>query len=75
MPAFARREHDCRNVMLSTMQPGHDIESARHATAARLIAADKVEGTAVYNPQGAQLGQSKRSCSTSPVGKPPMRCC
>ena len=42
--------------MSSTMRTGHDIESARHSTSARLIAADKVEGTAVYNPQGDQLG-------------------
>jgi hypothetical protein len=42
--------------MSSTLQPSHNIESARHATSGRLIAADKVEGTAVYNPQGDQLG-------------------
>lgn len=33
-----------------------DIEAVRHSTSAPLIAADKVEGTAVYNPQGDRLG-------------------
>ena len=35
---------------------GLDIESARHSTSDMLIAADKVEGTAVYNPAGEHLG-------------------
>jgi hypothetical protein len=35
---------------------GLDIETARHSTSALLIAADKVEGTAVYNPLGERLG-------------------
>jgi hypothetical protein len=35
---------------------GTDIETARHDTSSTLIAADKVEGTAVYNPQGERLG-------------------
>jgi hypothetical protein len=35
---------------------GTDIETARHSTSSTLIAADKVEGTAVYNPHGERLG-------------------
>jgi hypothetical protein len=33
-----------------------DIETARHNTSSSLIAADKVEGNAVYSPQGERLG-------------------
>jgi hypothetical protein len=35
---------------------GNDIEMERHSTHGGLIAADKVEGSAVYNPQGERLG-------------------
>ena len=44
--------------MSSTMRQsaGTDIETARHSTSAQLIAADKVEGTAVFNPDGEKLG-------------------
>ncbi len=33
-----------------------DIEMARHSTSSALIAADKVQGTAVYSSQGESLG-------------------
>ena len=41
----------------------------------RLIASDKVEGTAVYGPEGERLARSTTSWSTSAAAKPNTRSC